>query len=228
MSFNLSNPAAKKTNEKKVPWYEKIWAGINLIALFGDGFIPKGAKDNIPIKVRNIIILIFIVILLYFLGSGIWYNAMMIIEYSRNVSFQLGDSFYYYGIIAIISVFIDYFDLDTAVSKKYADKKMMKSMANDLLKNPNKLLDKSVQHAKTTAMITGFIGLINGLWTIWGIIFYDRWYFVSLIAISFASHIACYPLKQVKHVKAVLISEMILTIILILVILNNHFLFFTI
>lgn len=228
MSFNLSNPATKKTNEKKVPWYEKIWAGLNLIALFGDGMVPKVAKDNIPIKWRNIIILVFILILVYFLGSGIWYNTMMIIGAVKGVSFTLGDSFYYYGIIAMICVAAGYFELDAAVLKHQAiNKKLIKDSIKDIGKKPSVAIANFKGRMKYIALITGLMGFINGLWIVWGIIFYDRWLFVGLLSISLLSYLSSMPLKDAKHIKMVMIAEMVITIIFIAVIMNNHFLFFS-
>ena len=117
MSFNLSNPAPIKSNEKKVAWYEKVWAGLNLISLFGEGLIPKGVKDNVSIKWRNIGILMVMAILVYFICSGVYYNARLIIEATKNISFSLGDSFYYYGIIVIVFTALQYFNLDKEIKE---------------------------------------------------------------------------------------------------------------
>lgn len=226
MNFNISNPATKKSTEKKDKWWVKIWAFLNLIALFGDGIVPKGAKDAIPLKVRNIIIIILMGVLAYFLGTGIWYNTMLLIEVARNVSFSFGDGFYYYGIIAIVSVALNYFTLEDDLSKHKNFKQMMADQLKAVKKDLKVIVATASKNARSLRMATSLVGLINGLWVIWGAIFYDRWLFIGMLAVSLISTIASSPLKKVKYVKLVMILEMIITIGIVLVILNNHFLIF--
>ena len=227
MSFNLSNPTPLKSNDKKVPWYEKIWAGISLIALFGEGMMPKGAKDNLPVKARNIIILIFIFILLYLIGSGVFYNGMLIIKATGSISFSLGDYFYYYGIIAIMFIAASYFNIDNALLDHANKNNMIKEVLKDMGKKaPDiKLLGKAV---KSTSINTlpSIIGFLNTVWVIWGIIFYDRWLFISLLGISLLFSIVVSPIRDMKQVKMILILEMVVTILLLSFILINHFITF--
>lgn len=225
-NFNLSNPATKKVTEKKVKWYEKIWAFLNLIALMGDGIVPKGAKDAIPLKVRNVIIIFLMGILAYFLCTGVWYNSMLLIEAAKGVSFSFGDGFYYYGIVAIISLAMGYFTLEDTLSKHKNIKQIIAGQMKSMKKSPKEIISNAAQQSKGLARALSFSGFVNGLWVIWGIIFYDRWWFVTLLSISLIFSIISSAMKKVEYVRWIMILEMIFSIIMVLLILNNHFLIF--
>ena len=228
MSFKLSNPDTKKTTEKKVKWYEKIWAFLNLIALMGDGIVPKGAKDAIPLKVRNVIIIFFMGILAYFLCTGVWYNSMLLIESVKGISFSLGDSFYYYGIVAIISVAMGYFTMEDTISNQKGIKQVFSEQLKNYKKGPQAIASTAVKQTKSLARATSLLQFINGIWVIWGVLFYDRWWFGSLLAFSLVTSIISSAIKKVKYVRLIMILEIIISIFIVLLILNNHFLIFQI
>lgn len=228
MSFNLSNPKPLKSNDKKVPWYEKIWAGISLIALFGEGLIPKGAKDNLPVKARNIIIIFFILVLLYLIGCGIYHNGMLIIDATRHISFSFGDNFYYYGILAIIFTALNYFDIDNMLLDHANQKNIIKEALKDIGKKMPviKSVGNAVKRHTSITVLFSIFGFLNTIWVIWGIIFYERWLFASLFGLALIFNIAISQIKDLKQVKMILILEIIVTIILLIYILLNHFLIF--
>lgn len=227
MSFNITNPAPKKTNEKKTKWYEKVWSAISLISLFGEGLIPSKAKDNIPVKWRNIIIIFLILVLAYFIVSGVWFNLIMLIEWSKSLSFGLGDTFYYYGIVAIISVLLSFFDIDNEIERISNQKKAVKKSLKDLgKKKPSELLPNPKDGLNHIGTINGIVGFINSVWVICGIIFYDRWWFAALLGLSIASSIASTIFKKPSMIRIILLEEIAVTIITICIILNNHFLIF--
>lgn len=228
MSFKLSNPDTKKTTEKKIKWYEKIWAFLNLIALMGDGIVPKGAKDAIPLKVRNVIIIFFMGILAYFLCTGVWYNSMILIEAVEGISFSLGDSFYYYGIVAIISLGMGYFTLADTIANQKGIKQIFSEQLKNAKKGPQALASTAVKQTKSVAKVTSLLQFINGIWVIWGVLFYDRWWFAGLLIFSLVTSIISSAIKKVEYVRLVMILEIVISIVIVLLILNNHFLIFPI
>lgn len=229
MSFNLSNPTPLKSNEKKIAWYEKFWAGISLISLFGEGMMPKGVKDNMPVAARNVIVMFFMLLIAYLACSGIYFNAMLLIDATSGISFSLGDSFYYYGFIAIVFIALGYFNLEKEVVEHATRKKFLKDAVKEIGKNaiPSiKPLAGAFNSSRSGTIASSIFSFLNVVWTIWGIIFYDRWLFVGLIALSILFGAAMIPVKNVKHVRLVLILEIVATIILLSFILLNHFLIF--
>ncbi len=226
MNFNFSKPKPVKTKEKKVALFEKFWAGLNLISMFGDFMFPKNVKENVPLAWKNIIVLGFIIILAYLGVCGIMLNVTWIIEYTDTISFELGDTFYYYGFIAILFMGSTYFNLDTELIE-YANKKKIVSQALKDLKNSSNGVIKGIENPfkknKLVAIIYSLIHGLNTFWVIWGIIFYDRWWFVSIIVTSLVFNLAVMPFKNLKYVRAILIMEIIVTIILLISILLNHF-----
>lgn len=228
MSFKISNPATKKSTEKKVKWYEKIWAFLNLIALMGDGIVPKGAKDAIPLKVRNVIIIFFMAILAYFLCTGVWYNCMLLMEGVKGISFSLGDYFYYYGIVAIISLALGYFNMEDTILNMKGIKQVISEQLKSYKKGPQAIASTAVKQTKSLARAISLLQLINGIWVIWGVLFYDLWWFGGLLAFSLVTSLISSAVKKVKYVRLTMVLEIVISIVIVLLILNNHFLIFQI
>lgn len=223
--FNFTNPEPVKTNEKKGPWWEKIWAGLSLISIFGDTMIPKNKREHIPIPVRNIAVLLLIIIIIYLVGCGAIMNVGWIIEYSKGFSFSLGDRFYYFGIVTIIFLVIDCFYLDDKVLEMSIKKKQLSSV----IKNPGKAnpfeSTKSIQKSKFLSIISPISNFITFAWVIWGIIFYDRFLFIGLIGLSLLFAIGTGVIKNVKYTKYIFLIEILVNILAICFIMINHFYF---
>lgn len=225
-NFSFTKPEPIKTNEKKTTIWGKIWAGINLISLLGDALIPKGAKDNMPVKWRNIIILIFIVVLGYLIGCGIYINVLWIIHQVQKASFSLGDGFYYFGLLPIVLMVLDFFNMQ----EKLADHALQKKIISTAIKNVGK--EKNVlkgtgkdfkKKSNSLSILSSVISLISFVWVVWGAIFYERMLFGSIIILSIVFSIASAPVKNIKHLKILFTTEIIANILLITAILINHF-----
>lgn len=223
--FSFSKPEPVKTNEKKVPWWEKMWAGLSLISLFGDSIIPKKKRDYIPIPVRNIAVLMLIIIIVYLVACGIVMNSRWIIEYTQGISFSLGDRFYYFSIIPMLFLIIDCFYLDD----KILEMSIKKKQASIAIKGFGKVnpfdSTKSIQKSKFLSIISPISNFITFLWLIWGIIFYDRILFIGLIGLSMLFAIITGAIKNVKYTKFIFFIEIVVNILCILFILINHFYF---
>lgn len=223
-AFNFTKPEPVKTNEKKVPWWEKIWAGLSLISLFGDSMIPKKKRDSIPIPVRNTAVLFLIIVIIYLVACGAIMNCKWIIEYAQGFYFSLGDWFYYFGIVAIIFLIIDCFYLDEKLIDHSNKKKQISSAVSNLSKGVASMPSiKPVNKNKFFAIITSISTLLTFLWLIWGIIFYDRILFIGLIGLSLLFAIITSAVKNSKHTKYIFFVEILLNIFAILFILINHF-----
>lgn len=223
--MNFTNPPPIKSNEKKVTILGKIWAGLNLIALFGDFIMPKGAKDNIPIKARNIIILFLIALLVYMVGCGIYINVKWIIEKSQSVSFSFGDNFYYFGFVIIIFTLLQLFNIKKELIDWANQKKITLSAFDDLVKQKSKvkILGKTLKQHQSFTFLFAAMGFISFVWAVWGIIFYDRVLFIILFSIAILFSLILMPVKNLVIVKALLISEIIVSVLMIAFILINHF-----
>ncbi len=223
--FNFTNPTPVKTNEKKGPWWEKIWAGLSLISIFGDTMIPKNKREHIPIPVRNIAVLLLIIIIIYLVGCGAVMNASWIIEYSKGFSFSLGDRFYYFGIVTIIFLIIDCFYLDDKLLDHIKSKKMIKSAVKNLSKGVASPLtsSKSATKNKFLSIVTPICTFLTFVWVISGIIFYDRILFIGLIGLSILFAIGTGIIKNVKYTKYIFLIEILVNILAISFILINHF-----
>lgn len=232
-NFNFSKPTPKHTNEKKVSVLGKIWAGLNLVALFGDFIIPKKHQDNIPIKYRNMIILFLLFVVLYMIGCGVFLNVQWIIHAIGKINFSFGEGFYYFGILIIIFCALGYLNIEKEMLDLANQKKIIISSVNnikDFKKNtgfdPFASVKKSLQQHKSFTALFAIMGLISFIWTAWGIIFYDRILFIILIALSPLSSVIMIPIKNMKIVRMIFIADIIVTIIFISSILINHFFIF--
>lgn len=224
--FNFSNPEPVITNEKKVPWWEQIWASLSLISIFGDVVIPKKKREFIPIAVRNIAVAILIIIIVYLVGCGAVMNSKWIIEYTKGASFSLGDRFYYFGIVTILFLIIDCFYLDEKLIDHAHKKKMIKNTVNNLSKGVASMpSSKPVTKNKFLLIITSICTFFTFLWLIWGIIFYDRILFIGLMGSSILFAIITGAIKNVKYTKFIFFIEIVVNILCILFILINHFYF---
>lgn len=225
--MNFTNPQLIKSNEKKVTILGKIWAGLNLIALFGDFIMPKGVKDNIPIKARNIIILFLIVLLVYMVGCGVFINVQWIIKATKSVSFSLGDNFYYFGFLVIVFTLLQSFNIKNGLVDFANKKKITLSALDDLVKEKSKvkILNKTLKQHQSFTFLFASMGFISFVWVAWGIIFYDRLLFIILFSIAILFSLILIPIKNLVIVKAMLISEIIVSVIMIAFILINHFYF---
>lgn len=225
-NFNFSKPTPVKTNEKKVPWWEKIWAGLSLISIFGDTIIPKKKREFIPIAVRNIAIAILIIIIIYLVACGSIMNSRWIIDYTKGVSFSLGDRFYYFGIVTILFLIIDCFYMDEKLLDHANKNKMIKNTVNNLSKGIASMpSSKSATKNKFLLIITPICTFLTFLWLIWGIIFYDRILFSGLIGSTILFAIITGAIKNVKFTKYIFFIEILVNILSILFILINHFYF---
>lgn len=223
-AFNFSKPESVKTNEKKVPWWEKIWAGLSLISLFGDSIIPKKQRDYIPVSVRNIAVMILIIIIVYLIACGVIINSRWIIQCTKGFSFSLGNRFYYFGIITIIFLIIDCFYLDEKLLEHSGKKKIISSAMKNLGKEiPSLKSEKSVSKNKFLTIVIPISNFLTFIWVIWGIMFYDRILFISLIGLSLLFAIITGVIKNVKYIKSLFLIEILVNIVAIAFILINHF-----
>lgn len=223
-NFNFSKPETQKSSQKKVAWYEKIWAGISLIALFGEGVMPKGAKDNIPVKVRNIIIIIFILIIAYLIGCGIYLNVKGIIHAVHSITFSFGESFYYFGIVVMVFTALSYFNIDKWLLDFADQKKIVTSVMNNIsTETTGQVLKDTLKSFESFNLLHSIMGAITFFWTIWGMIFYDRILFITLFGLSPLFSLILMPMKDLKKVRVVFIADIIVTLIVLSAILINHF-----
>lgn len=223
--MNLSNPTPIKSNEKKTSIFGKIWAGLNLIALMGDFIIPKKQKDNLPIKVRNFIIVFLFLLIAYFIASGILMNVQWIVQEVKKISFSFGDSFYYFGIIIIVFTIVNYFNIDNVLIDFANKNKVIPNAVKDIKSNASigDAIKNIVGEHKSNSVLYSIIGTINFFWVICGAIFYDRIFFMLMLSLTFIFNVGVIPIKNISLVKKILIAEIILDVLLVAGFLINHF-----
>lgn len=221
--FNFTNPNSHiKTNEKKVAWWEKIWAGLSTITLFGDLLFPKDTRNNIPVKWRNMIVLFFLLLIVYLIICGAVINIQWISSYARNIYFERSEWFYYTGIMIVLFVAMDYLNLDNAIQSNKNQKSVLSSALKSFNSNKADLNIKKPESRKSHFIFT-IMSACTLLWCIWGLIFYDRMLFIILIILSIIFSIISASIKDVAHVKKVLVAEIITNVSVLTLYLINHF-----
>lgn len=222
-NFNFSKPNSTiKTNEKKVAWWEKIWAGLSAITLFGDLLFPKDARNNIPVKWRNMIVLFFLLLIVYLIICGAIVNIQWISSYAKNISFQRSEWFYYTGVLIILFVAMDYFNLDNSIKSNKNQKGMLSSALKSFKSDKPELNIKKPEGPKSHFIFT-IMSTCSLLWCVWGLIFYDRILFIILIIVSAIYSILSASMKDTAHVKKVLVLEIITNVSVLTFYLINHF-----
>lgn len=211
--MNLSNPktlkgtAPAKSNPFKVGM-EKFWAVVSLISTMVPG---ATTRDNISAK--NIGVVFFVLLVTYLGVCGLiqnvqWLGAIRI----------TGEWFYYLGIAITSFVSIEFLNTEKKVREFAIDKKL-------IYPNKNSVLEDMIGRNSAYNVFSMIMEAIGFFWVIAGIIFYDRFLFIGLMAISIAfaviENTAC---KKTSHAKAVIIAESLISIAGLLYILLNHYL----
>ena len=202
----IKAPAQKKVNPIK-DMIEKAWAGLSMISLAAPGV---NTRDTLPAK--NISVLVFIILISYFALCGIWLNWQWI----KGVRIS-GEWFYYTGISVLVFTAIEFFNIEKKVREFAIDKKIM-------FPNHNSLLENVIGRSKLYNIVTMIMGVVNFVWVILGIIFYDRALFIELLVIYIVIVVIRSACKKTNSARNIFMIESIFSIALLAFILLNHFL----
>lgn len=185
---------------------EKIWAGISTISLMVPG---ATTRDNIAAK--NIGVIIFIFLVTYFIGCGVWLN----VKYLTHISLS-GEWFYYTGMFVLVTVCMEFFNLEKKVREFAIEKKL-------LYPNRSSMLEELVGRSKIYNVFATLAEVISFFWVICGIIFYDRTLFLTLLIASIAITATASACKTAIDARKVFLTESIVSISILLFILLKHF-----
>lgn len=210
--MNFSNPIPIKSNQKKSnplkTGLDKMWAGLSMVSLMAPG---ATTKDNIP--VRNAAVIIFIVLIAYLGICGVYLN----VQWLKHINIS-GGWFYYLSIPIIVFVAIEFLNIEKKVREFAMEKKIIYA-------NKKSVLEKAIgKGSQAYIIISAVMDAFIFFYTIVGIIFYDRWMFVSLLAISILLTSITGLCKKTATAKKLFIAENIISISFLLFILLNHFL----
>lgn len=206
--IKINPPAGKAGQQNPLSVvFEKAWAGLSMVALMVPG---ANTKQNLPAK--NIGILIFILIVAYLGGCGVYLN----IKWLRHVEFS-GEWFYYAGVSVALWIAIEFFNLEKKLREFAIEKKLIYG-------NHNSPLEDLIGRNKLYNIYSSLMEAVSFFWVVIGIFAFERTKFIILFAVLVIFSLITSKLKKIEHAKILFIVESISALAIILFILLNHFL----